>query len=202
MLAQHLLLAFVPLLLGLVPALPLGVLLGRAAPWRRAQLIAACALIEAVPALAWFVFLPAVLGTRLDSRTNVVVGLTILVAVMMTSCVAAALNDVPAELRATADALGFTTSARLRSVELPVALPALIAGLRTAVVSCVSLATLAALVGAGGLGRALTEGFTTHSEAEVLSGTAVLVALAAAAEALLVRAGRMLAPWSQLAPVR
>jgi osmoprotectant transport system permease protein len=201
MLTEHLFMAFVPLLLGLAVALPLALVVARA-PIPRNSALGVCAVVESIPVLAWFVFLPAVLGTTLDASANVMVGLTVMVVAMLTRTIYAALRAVPEQVQITADAVGFSPMERVRGVDLPLAVPAVIAGLRSASVACVTLVTLAALVGAGGLGRTLIEGFAGGSEAEVVSGMAVVVVLGLAAEAVLVRMQRMFAPWSQLAPVR
>jgi osmoprotectant transport system permease protein len=201
MLSEHLYMAFLPLLFGVVLALPLGILVARS-PRSRTSALGLCALLEAIPALSWFVFLPGFLGTSLSARVNVVIGLTLLVTFMLTRSIADALAAVPAQVVDTAEALGYGTSARTREIDLPVALPAMIDGLRAAAIATISLATLAALVGGGGLGVTFTDGFATRSDAEVLSGAAVVVVLIGLVETLLIRAQRAVAPWSRLAPVR
>jgi osmoprotectant transport system permease protein len=132
----------------------------------------------------------------------VIVALTIMVFAMMTQCIAAAAAQVPDDLRATAEGLGFSTIRRALQVDLPVAMPGVIGGLRTAAVSCIGLVTLAALVGVGGLGKGMVEGFTANDEPEILSTTVAVVVLAVVAESLLVRAQQHFLPWSRLAPVR
>lgn len=201
MLAAHLVMVLVPLVIGVLIAVPLGITLARASGSRRTAL-GFCAVIEAIPALSWFVVLPGILQTTLSARVNVVVGLTLLVTFMLTRSVVTGLTEIPAHLVDTADALGFTPGARAWQVELPVALPTLIEGLRTAAVTAIGLATLAALIGGGGLGVTFTDGFATRSDAEVLSGAAVVVVLAGGVEALLLRAQRVVTPWARLAPVR
>jgi osmoprotectant transport system permease protein len=201
MLAAHLVMALIPLLLGVLLAVPLGMVVARTAASRRAAL-GLCALFEAIPALAWFVVLPGLLQTTLSARVNVVVGITLLTTFMLTRSVVTGLAEVPQQLVDTADALGFTPTARAWQVELPAAVPTLVEGLRTAAVTAIGLATLAALIGGGGLGLTFTDGFATRSDAEVLSGAAVVAVLAASVEVLLLRAQRALAPWARLAPVR
>ncbi|HZE66931.1 MAG TPA: ABC transporter permease subunit [Sporichthyaceae bacterium] len=201
MCGEHLYLALVPLLIGFLLAVPLGLFLARAR-WGRPAVLGFCVVLEAIPVLSWFVFLPAIIDTTVPEKINVLVGLTLLVFAMMTQSISAAVAAVPDELRATAEGLGFTTLRRAFQVDLPVAMPVVIGGLRTAAVSCISLATLAALIGVGGLGKVITEGYSTGSEPEVLSAIAAVVVLAVAAENLLVRAQRYFLPWSTLAPVR
>ena len=200
-LGEHAYLALIPLLIGLAVALPLGVFLARTA-WSRRAILGICALVEAIPALSWFVVLPGMLSTRLDASSNVIIGLSLLAAAMLTHAVCNAVREVPAELTDTAEAVGFGPVSRATRIELPLAGPAIITGLRNTAVSCVGLVTLAALVGIGGLGRVMTEGFTARSEAEVLVGMALVVALAVALETLLSRAQGKFLPWSKLAPVR
>ena len=201
MIADHLYMSLVPLLIGSLLAVPLGLFLARTY-WPRATVLGVCAVLEAIPVLSWFVFLPAVIDTTVPEKINVIVALTLLVFAMMTQCIAAAATEVPEDLRITAEGLGFTAIRRSLQVDLPVAMPGVIAGLRTAAVSCIGLVTLAALIGVGGLGKGLVEGFSAHDEPEVLSTTVAVVVLAVAAENLLVRAQTYFLPWSRLAPVR
>jgi osmoprotectant transport system permease protein len=201
MIGDHLYLSLVPLVIGFLLAVPLGLFLARTY-WPRSTVLGVCAVLEAIPALSWFVFLPAVINTTVPEKINVIVALTILVFAMMTQCITAAAALVPEELRSTAEGLGFSTIRRSLQVDLPVAMPSVIAGLRTAAVSCIGLVTLAALIGVGGLGQGMVDGFSANDEPEILSTTVAVVVLAVAAEKLLVRAQQQFLPWSTLAPVR
>ena len=201
LLGEHAILAFVPLLVGLLIALPLGVLVAGS---RRSRfpILALCAFLQAIPALTFFVVFPALLDTKLNDRINVVVGLTLLVLALLTRTIADAVLAVPLPVRVAADAMGMSGFARTTHVDLPAALPAIIAGLRTAAVTCVTLATASAVVGVRGLGTLFTEGYETGFETEVLVGVAFVGLLALGADVLLVRAARMFAPWSRLVPIR
>lgn len=201
LLGEHAILAFVPLLIGFLIALPLGVLVAGS---RRSRfpVLALCAFLQAIPALTFFVVFPALLDTKLNDRINVVVGLTLLVLALMTRTIADAVLAVPLPVRLAADAMGMSGFARTTRVDLPAALPAIIAGLRTAAVTCVTLATASAVVGVRGLGTLFTEGYETGFETEVLVGVAFVGLLALGADVLLVRAARMFAPWSRLVPIR
>ena len=201
LLGEHAILAFVPLLVGLVLALPIGLLVSRS-PGARFPVLGVCAFLQAIPALTFFVVFPALLDTKLNDRINVVVGLTLLVLALMTRTISEALQGVPAHVRLSADAMGMSGFARTARVDLPVALPAVIAGLRTAAVTCVTLATASAVVGVRGLGTLFIEGFETGFETEVLVGVALVALLALGADVLLVRAARLFAPWSRLVPIR
>jgi osmoprotectant transport system permease protein len=201
MIGDHLYMSLVPLLLGFLLAVPLGLFLARTY-WPRGTVLGVCAVLEAIPALSWFVFLPAVINTTVPEKINVIVALTILVFAMMTQCITVAAAKVPDDLRATAEGLGFSTLRRALQVDLPVAMPDVVAGLRTAAVTCIGLVSLAALIGVDGLGKGMVEGFSANDEPEILSTTVAVVVLAFAAENLLVRAQRHFLPWSTLAPVR
>lgn len=198
---EHAFLALVPLLIGLLIALPLGAFLARSA-WSRPTVLSVCAGVQAVPALSWFVVLPGVFSTRLDASFNVIVGLALLSTAMLTRAVCVAVRQVPVELGRTAEAVGFGPVSRAARIELPLAGPAIITGLRNTAVACIGLVTLAALVGIGGLGSVMTQGFTNNSEAEVLVGVALVVLFAVALETVLSRAQQKFLPWSKLAPVR
>jgi osmoprotectant transport system permease protein len=201
MIGDHLYMSLVPLLLGFLLAVPLGLFLARTY-WPRATVLGLCAVLEAIPVLSWFVFLPAVINTTVPEKINVIVALTLLVFAMMTQCIAAAAAKVPEDLRFTAEGLGFSTLRRSLQIDLPVAMPDVIVGLRSAAVSCISLVTLAALIGVDGLGKGMVDGFSANDEPEILSTTVAVVVLAFAAEKLLVRAQEHYLPWSTLAPVR
>ncbi len=201
LLGEHAILAFVPLVVGLLIAVPLGVLVSHS-PRSRFPILALCAFLQAIPALTFFVVFPALLDTKLNDRVNVVVGLTLLVLALMTRTIAEAVLAVPLHVRLAADSMGMSGFARTTRVELPAAIPAIIAGLRTVAVTCVTLATASAVVGVRGLGTLFTEGYETGFETEVLVGVALVGLIALGADVLLVRAARMFAPWSRLVPVR
>lgn len=201
LLGEHAFLAFVPVLAGFLLAIPLGLLVARS-PRSRWPVLAVCAFLQAVPALTFFVVLPALLNTRLNDRINVLVALTLFCLALLTRAVSDAVTAVPRDVQLTADAMGMSPFVRTFRVEIPVAMPAIVAGLRTAVVSCVTLVTVAALVGVRGIGTLFTEGYSTRFETEVLVGVAMAALLSLAADVLLVRAARYFAPWSRLVPVR
>lgn len=201
LLGDHALLAFVPLLIGFVVAVPLGVLVAHS-PRSRFPVLALCAFLQAVPALTFFVVFPALLNTKLDERINVIVSLSLFAIALLTRTVADAVRAVPPHVGLCADAMGMSGIARTLRVELPVSVPAIIAGLRTAAVSCVTLASASAVVGVRGLGTLFTEGYDTGFETEVLVGIAAVALTAFAADVVLVRAARAFAPWSKLVPVR
>jgi osmoprotectant transport system permease protein len=93
--------------------------------------------------------------------------------------------------------MGYRPLARVLVVELPLALPALTAGLRLAVVSTVSLVSVGALVGSGGLGQLFVHGFQVDNPVEVWAGIVLTAGLALALDAAVLGAGRAASPWSR-----
>ena len=107
------------------------------------------------------------------------------------------LSGVPEDVKEAARGMGYTQRELLWRVELPLALPAIMAGIRIAVVSTIGLVTVAALIGRGGLGQFILEGLQTFFNTEILLGAVLSVALALAADAALLGAQRVLTPWSR-----
>jgi osmoprotectant transport system permease protein len=151
-----------------------------------------------VPSLVLFVVLPAILGTLTLDPINVVVALAVYTVALLVRSVADALAAVPAMVIAAATAMGFTPARRFVSVEFPLAVPVLIAGLRVATVSNISLVSVGALIGVGGLGRLFTDGFNNDNLVEVTVGIVLSMLLALVADGLLVALGRMATPWSRI----
>lgn len=200
LLTEHMYLAFAPVLVGFLLAIPLGAAAHRnrsAAP----LVLGLGTVLVALPSIALFVFLPALLGTTIDARANVLVALSMLSAGMLLRSVVDGLERVPGHVRQAADAMGFSPSARLFRVELPVAMPVVVAGLRTVTVTCISLVSMGALVGVGGLGELFTDGFRKDFETEVLVGIALSALLALGADQFFLRVQRVLLPWAKPVPV-
>jgi osmoprotectant transport system permease protein len=107
------------------------------------------------------------------------------------------LRSVPEPVRQAATAMGFSPLRRLVQVELPIAVPIVIAGLRVATVSSISLVSVGQLIGIGGLGYLLINGYQLGLFVEVYVGIALIVALALVADVVLVLARRLLTPWQR-----
>src|SRR5690349_12395197 len=118
LLGDHAMLAFIPLVVGVLLALPLGVLVARS-PKSRFTVLGLCAFLQAIPALTFFVVFPALLDTKLNDRLNVIVGLTLLVLALMTRTIGDAVMAVPGPVRLSADSMGMTGFARTTRVDLP-----------------------------------------------------------------------------------
>lgn len=193
---QHLWLALLPVLLGLVVALPLAWLATRARTLRTI-LITVTGLLYTVPSLALIVMLPLVLGIGILNPLNVVVALTIYTVALLVRSIADALDAVPQAVVAAATAMGYTPLRRFVAVELPLAVPVTVAGLRVAAVSNMSLVTVGAIVGLGGLGALFTDGFQRDIPAEILTGIVLVLVLALLVDVALLALGRAVTPWTR-----
>nr|WP_240895611.1 ABC transporter permease subunit [Kineococcus siccus] len=193
---QHLGLAFLPLLIGVVLALPIGYL-GVRFGWLYHPLLNASGIVYSIPSLALFVTLPYVLGTQILSPVNIVVALSLYTLALMARTVADGLRSVDASLTEAATAMGYRRTRRLLEVELPLALPVVLAGVRVAAVSNISLVSVGALIGIGGLGALFTRGFQLDYTAPLLVGIVLSVLLAAVTDLLIVAVQRAVTPWSR-----
>lgn len=193
---DHLLLSLPAILLSVVIAVPIGRLAFRA-PRLGGPLLGAASLAYAIPALPLLILVPAILGTPLRSWQTMVVALTVYgVALMVrTSCDAFAAVDP--QLRDAAIAIGHSRRSVFWRVELPLAIPVLISGIRVVAVSTISLVTIGALIGVRSLGSLLTDGFQRGIAAEIWSGVIATVLLALLLDGLILLLGRALTPWTR-----
>ena len=196
-LVEHVQLALVPILVGLVVAVPLGWLASRN-PVARAVLIPTSGLLYTIPSLTLFVLLPGLLGLQVADSLNVIIALAIYTVALLVRSIADALAAVPAMVVAAATAMGFRPGRRFIEVELPLAVPVLIAGLRVATVSNISLVSVGALIGNGGLGEFFTDGIQRSNIVEIVTGIVLIVLLALAADAVLLGIGRLATPWNRV----
>lgn len=196
-LRQHIALALIPVLLGFLIALPIGYL-GVRFPWLYHPLVNVAGVLYSIPSLALFVFLPVVLGTKILSPLNIVVALTIYTVALMARTVADGLRSVDSLVTESATAMGYRRTRRLFDVELPVALPVILAGLRVATVSNISLVSVGALIGIGGLGQLFTRGFQLFYIEPILVGIILSVLLAGIADLIIVLIQRAVTPWTRV----
>ncbi|MFC9619367.1 ABC transporter permease [Streptomyces sp. NPDC056930] len=190
---QHLELTAVSVLLGLVLAVPLA-LAARRRRWAAVPVLGVTTILYTVPSLAMFSLLLPVYGL---SASLVVAGLVLYSLTLLVRNILAGLRAVPAETRQAARGVGYGPVRLLVAVELPLALPAAMAGLRIATVSAVSLVTVGAIVGYGGLGNLVYSGMNTYFKAQVLTASVLCVVIAVAADVLLLLAQRILTPWTR-----
>jgi len=195
-LRQHVGLAFLPLLIGVVLALPVGYL-GVRFGWLYHPLLNASGIVYSIPSLALFVTLPYVLGTQVLSPVNIVVALSLYTLALMARTVADGLRSVDPSLTEAATAMGYRRTRRLVEVELPLALPVVLAGVRVAAVSNISLVSVGALIGIGGLGALFTRGFQLFYTAPILVGVILSVLLAALTDLVIVSVQRAVTPWTR-----
>ncbi|MEU8659279.1 ABC transporter permease [Actinoplanes philippinensis] len=197
-LQEHLYLALLPILFGFAISLPLGYLAVRFS-WLYHPLINTFGVLYSIPSLALFVFLPVILGTKVLSPVNVVVALTVYTVALLARTVADGLRSVDPVVVQAATAMGYRRTRRLIDVELPIALPVVLAGLRVATVSNISLVSVGSLIGIGGLGQLFTRGFQLFYLEPILVGIVLSVVLAAIADLIIVLVQRAVTPWTRAA---
>lgn len=190
----HLYLALLPLLLGLVIAVPVGAVAHRARWVRRVTTVVA-SVAYTIPSLALFVILPPLLGIGVIDELNVVIALTIYSVALLVTAVPSALDSVPAETLDAADAIGYTRWRRTLTVDFPLALPVFVANLRVVAVTNISMVTVGALIGVGGLGKLFTQGYQRDYPDEIVAGIIVVLVLALVVDRLLYVLGRFATPW-------
>ena len=192
---QHLGITVAAVLLGVLIAFPLA-LLARRLPRLESTILAVSTGIYTVPSLALFPLMVPFTGL---SPTTVVVGLGLYALTILVRSMLEGLRAVPEEVRESAVGLGYGATRLLFRVELPLALPVVMAGLRVATVSTVALTTVGALVAHGGLGDLLEDGVLTNFKAELLAASVLCVLLAVALDVLLVLSQRLATPWTRTA---
>jgi osmoprotectant transport system permease protein len=192
----HVLLAVIPVLAGLVLAMPVGWWAHRS-PAARRVIVPLSGALYTIPSLALIVVMPIILGTGILSPVNVGVTLTIYTLALLVRSVAEALDAVPATVTTAAVAMGYRSAGLLFAVQLPLAVPVLTAGLRVASVSAFSLVTVGALVGIDSLGTLMTSGFEQDYPQMVAAGIVGSLVLAFVFDALWLGLGRVLTPWSR-----
>ncbi|GAA3603921.1 ABC transporter permease [Marihabitans asiaticum] len=192
--ARHVVLAGVPLVLGLVISLGLGWVAHRVRGLRGIALTGS-GLLYTIPSLALFVLMPLVLGTSILSPINVIVAMTLYTVALLVRTVVDGLDSVPPAARQAATAIGYGPARRFVGVELPLAVPVIAAGLRVASVSNVSIVSVASLVGVSQLGDLLVDGFNRAIGGELLAGTLGCIVLALVFDALIRLGERLLTPW-------
>ena len=194
---DHLRLSVIPIVIGVLIAIPLGWLAHRFA-WSQSLLLGAVGVLYTIPSLALFMLIPPLVGISVLSEANVIIALSVYaVAIMVRTASDAFASIEPAALRA-ATAVGYAEWGRFFSVELPLAGPVLLAGVRVVAVSTVSMVTVGVLVGVQSLGYFFTDGFQRRIVAEVATGVVMTVVIAVLLDTLLVVLGRIVMPWNRV----
>ncbi|MGY1600821.1 ABC transporter permease [Geodermatophilus sp. SYSU D00815] len=195
-LGEHVRLTVGAVVLGAVIALPLAVL-ARRSRWLAGPVLGLSTIVYTIPSLAMFAFVAPVTGL---TATTVLIGLVLYSLVILVRNFLAGLQGVPADVREAARGMGYGRARLFWQVEVPLALPAFMAGIRVATVSTVALVTVGVIVGHGGLGQLITGGFAANFyRAEIVTGALGCVLLALLADLLLVGVERLLTPWARKA---
>lgn len=192
---QHVLIVLVSVALGFVIAFPLALLARR---YRKLEwsVMGTTTAIYTIPSLALFSLLVPAFGLTI---TTVIIGLALYSLTVLVRALLDGLRAVPEDVKESAIGMGYSPGMMLMKVELPLALPSMMAGLRVATVSAVALTTVGAIVGYGGLGGLLIEGNDSDFKAQVLTTSVLCVLLAITLDLILVSVQRMLTPWSRTA---
>jgi osmoprotectant transport system permease protein len=197
----HLRLALIPVLLGLLIAVPLGAFIQRTTTLRRLTTVTA-SIIFTIPSLALFVVLPLIIPTQVLDEANVIVALTLYTTALLVRAVPEALDAVPAPVLDAATAVGYKPLIRMLKIELPLAVPVLIASLRVVAVTNISMVAVGSVIGIGGLGSWFTEGYQADKSDQIIAGIVAIFVLAIVIDTLIMLAGRLLTPWKRATRVK
>ncbi|WP_020523563.1 ABC transporter permease [Catelliglobosispora koreensis] len=193
-LQEHILLTVAAVLIAAAVGIPLAVLAYRV-PWLATPTLAATATLYTIPSLALFAFLAPFTG--LSVRT-VLIGLVLYALILILRNTLTGFQQVPSEVQEVARGMGYSKMGMLRRIELPIALPSIMTGLRIATVSTVALVTVGEIVGIGGLGNLILLGFRTNFyRAQIMTASLLTVALALVLDLLLIFVGWLLMPWAR-----
>jgi osmoprotectant transport system permease protein len=162
--------------------------------WFETPFAVFAAFLYTIPSLAFFQLMVPITGLSMTSAEIALVSYTLLILFRNTLT---GLREVPEDARVAARAMGLTPRQVLRRVELPLALPAIVAGIRIATVTTISLATVAAFIGVGGLGQPIFNAIQSGFKTEFVAAGLMAVALALVADGLLVLLQRVLTPWAR-----
>jgi osmoprotectant transport system permease protein len=191
-LVEHIAITLAALVLGIVIALPLA-LLARRLPRLEALVLGVSTGVYTIPSLA---LLPLLVPFTGLSAATVVIGLGLYALTILVRALLDGLRSVPDDVREAARGLGYGRSRMLTRIEMPLALPVVMAGLRVAAVSTVALTTVGTLVAYGGLGDLISHGVQRDFRAELMTAAVLCVVLAVVLDVLLVLLQRVLTPWT------
>ena len=190
---QHLTLVGWSLFWGLLFALPLAVLAHRYHRLRGPAL-SVTGVLYTIPSIAAFSLLLPYTGL---SQSTVIIPMTTYTLLILVRNVLAGLDGVPGDVLDAARGMGYSARRELWAVELPLAVPAIMAGLRIAAVTLIGLVPVAALVGQGGLGTLILDGFNRDFQTPLTVGTVLVVVIAVVVDAALLLVQRLVTPWDR-----
>jgi len=192
-LVQHIELTLIAVVLGLVIAVPLGLVAWRSRVFR-GPIFTVTGILYTIPSLALFAFLLPFTGLTIVTAEIGLVGYTLLILVRN---IVVGLNSVPDDVREAARGMGFRPLAELARVDIPLAIPAIMAGVRIATVTTIGLVTVTALIGEGGLGSLIYTGLLRDFHTPLVVGTVLSVALAVVSDLSLSGLQRLVTPWAR-----
>jgi osmoprotectant transport system permease protein len=193
---DHIGLSVPPIVIGFVLSIPLGYW-ARRSRVARSILLSVFSILYTLPALVLFVTVPVALGLSIIDPNNVIVALTIYAMAIMIRSANDAFGSVSADVRESARAMGYSAAQRFFRVELPLAGPVLLAGIRVVSVSTVSLATVGGFIGIPSLGNLFQTGFQIQYFPELWVGIVAVLIVAAVFDLILSGLGRLLMPWNR-----
>jgi osmoprotectant transport system permease protein len=191
-LRDHVELTVISVLLGILVAAPMSVLAYR---WRRfyAPFLGIGAVLYTIPSLAAFVMLREIM----DKRTAAILVLASYTLLILVRNIVTGLDGVPAEVKEAAQGMGYSRARQLLKIELPIAMPVVLAGVRIATVTVVGLVPVTAIIGVENLGTLITDGLRRDFSTPLVIGAGLSVLLAVVLDLLLLGVQRVSTPWAR-----
>ena len=192
-LAEHIVLTVIPVGLGFLMAFPMALASIR---WPRiySPLLGMAGILFSIPTLALFVVMIPFTGL---SKATAIIPLTLYTLLILLRNTVEGLKGVPSHVREAAEAMGYTRTRQLFRIELPLAVPVIVAGLRIATVNTIAYVAITALIGQGGLGNLFMDGFLRQFPTPLIVGLVLSVMLAVTADLGLLGVQRVLTPWQR-----
>lgn len=192
-LGEHIWLTFLAVAIGLAVSVPVGIFVARRRRFY-GPVVALSGLLYTIPSLALFALLTPFTGL---STTTAEIGLVSYTLLILIRNVVAGLDSVSPDVREAGLGMGLSDRELLWKVEMPLAVPTILAGLRIATVTTIGLVTVTALIGKGGVGYFILFGLSRTFSTAIILGAGLAVLLAIVFDVLLTRAERILAPWAR-----
>jgi osmoprotectant transport system permease protein len=192
-LAEHIVLTVIPVGLGFLLAFPMALASIRW-PGLYSPLLGVAGILFAIPTLALFVVMIPFTGL---SKATAIIPLTLYTLLILLRNTVEGLKGVPSHVTEAAEAMGYTRARQLFRIELPLAVPVIMAGLRIATVNTIAYVAITALIGQGGLGNLFMDGFLRQFPTPLIVGLVLSVTLAVAADLGLIGVQRVLTPWQR-----
>lgn len=193
---NHVGLSIPPILVGFVLSVPIAWLANRFR-LSRGVILSIAGLLYVIPSLPLFIAMPSIIGTKSLDPINVIVALSIYGLALMVRTSADALASVDGDVRLSATSIGFSGWGRFWSVDLPLAGPVMLAGVRVISVSTVSLVSVGSIVGVSSLGNLFLDGYARYFPEEIVVGIIGTLLIAVVFDLAIVIAGRLLMPWTR-----